>query len=420
MNHDLFRKESLDANKTKVLGPVALYCPPFRWLIVAMVCALTIALVGFCSLGSYTKRETAKGVLTPETGIMTITAMTAGTVTALPVREGRGIKKGERIATVSSEISTARYGQTREAIARQLEIQSQGVTQQLTNLEQRNVEALKSLQERSSLLAQQTTELDTIYRQRQRQIALSQKQVDKMTAMRAEGYASNTQVEQQESELLDAKVRLQDVARQRIEIRQQHAQTRQQLREQPLTYFQQKNDLQQKLSDITQSMMENESRRSVDLRAPEQGTVSAVLVKPGQIVSVGQTIAMLLPDNAHLQARILLSSRAIGFIQSGQRVVLRYESFPWQKFGQHSGAVSEISTSPLSPQEIAGITGNTQIQEPLYQVKVTLDSQSVQAYGKQFALRPGSALDADFIVDKRRIYEWVLEPLNALGKMTSL
>ena len=420
MNHDLFRKESLDANKTKVLGPVALYCPPFRWLIVAMVCALTIALVGFCSLGSYTKRETAKGVLTPETGIMTITAMTAGTVTALPVREGRGIKKGERIATVSSEISTARYGQTREAIARQLESQSQGVTQQLTNLEQRNVEALKSLQERSSLLAQQTTELDTIYRQRQRQIALSQKQVDKMTAMRAEGYASNTQVEQQESELLDAKVRLQDVARQRIEIRQQHAQTRQQLREQPLTYFQQKNDLQQKLSDITQSMMENESRRSVDLRAPEQGTVSAVLVKPGQIVSVGQTIAMLLPDNAHLQARILLSSRAIGFIQSGQRVVLRYESFPWQKFGQHSGTVSEISTSPLSPQEVASLTGNAQIQEPLYQVKVTLDSQSVQAYGKQFALRPGSALDADFIVDKRRIYEWVLEPLNALGKMTSL
>lgn len=420
MNHDLFRKESLDANKTKVLGPVALYCPPFRWLIVAMVCALTIALVGFCSLGSYTKRETAKGVLTPETGIMTITAMTAGTVTALPVREGRGIKKGERIATVSSEISTARYGQTREAIARQLEIQSQGVTQQLTNLEQRNVETLKSLQERSSLLAQQTTELDTIYRQRQRQIALSQKQVDKMTAMRAEGYASNTQVEQQESELLDAKVRLQDVARQRIEIRQQHAQTRQQLREQPLTYFQQKNDLQQKLSDITQSMMENESRRSVDLRAPEQGMVSAVLVKPGQIVSAGQTIAMLLPDNAHLQARILLSSRAIGFIQSGQRVVLRYESFPWQKFGQHSGAVSEISTSPLSPQEVASLTGNTQIQEPLYQVKVTLDSQSVQAYGKQFALRPGSALDADFIVDKRRIYEWVLEPLNALGKMTSL
>ncbi len=83
-------------------------------------------------------------------------------------------------------------------------------------------------------------------------------------------------------------------------------------------------------------------------------------------------------------------------------------------------ARSAKSRHPLSPQEIAGITGNTQIQEPLYQVKVTLDSQSVQAYGKQIGLRPGGGLDADFIVDKRRIYEWVLEPLNALGKMTSL
>lgn len=420
MNNDLFRKESLDAKKTKVLGPVALYCPPFRWLIVALVCVLVIILIGFCSLGSYTKRETAKGVLTPESGIMTITAMTTGTVTDLPVREGDSLKKGDRIATVSSEISTGRYGQTREAIARQLEIQSQGLNNQLSNLEQRNVETLKALQESSSLLAQQTAELDTIYRQRMQQITLSQKQVDKMTAMRAEGYASNTQVEQQENDLLDAKVRLQDVARQRIEIRQQLAQTRQQLREQPLAYYQQKNDLQQKLSDIAQSMMENESRRSVDLRAPEHGMVSTVLVKPGQIVNAGQTIAMLLPDNTHLQARIMLSSRAIGFIQTGQRVVLRYESFPWQKFGQQYGTVIEISKSPLSPQEVSGITGNTQVQESLYQVKVALDRQSVQAYGKQVDLRPGSGLDADFIVDKRRIYEWVLEPLNALGKMTSL
>jgi len=420
MNNDLFRKESLDAQKTKVLGAVALYCPPFRWLIIAIVCALVAVLIGFCIFGSYTKRETAKGVLTPESGMMTMTTMTAGTVMALPVREGDNLKKGDQIATISSEISTGRYGQTREAIASQLDLQQQGLNNQLTNLKQLNAETLRSLQEKSSLLAQQSAELDTIYQQRTQQIALTKKQVDKMAAMRAEGYASNTQVEQQQNDLLDASVRLQDVARQRIDVRQQLAQARQQLREQPLTYYQQKNDLQQKLSDITQSMMENESRRSIDLRAPEKGTVSAVLVKPGQIVSAGQTVAMILPDNARLQARIMLSSRAIGFIRPGQRVVLRYESFPWQKFGQQYGTVTEISKSALSPQEVSSITGDSQVQESLYQVKVAIDHQSVQAYGKQVSLRPGSGLEADFIVDKRRIYEWVLEPLNALGKMTSL
>jgi len=419
MNNDLFRKESLDAKKTKVLGSVALYCPPFRWIIIALVCLLVAVLIAFCIFGSYTKRESAQGVLVPENGMMTITAMSAGTVIALSAREGDSLEKGSQIATVSSEIST-RYGQTREAIATQLELQQQGLNNQLINLEQLNSETLKSLQEKIGLLVQQSIELDTIYRQRTQQIELSKTQLNKITAMRKEGYASNTQVEQQQNDLLDASVRLQDVARQRIDVRQQLAQARQQSREQPITYYRQKNDLQQKLSEITQSIMENESRRSVELRAPEKGTVSAVLVKQGQIVTAGQTLATMLPDNAYLQARIMLSSRAIGFIRPGQRVVLRYQSFPWQKFGQQYGTVREISTSALSPQEVSTITGDSQVKESMYQVKVTLDKQTVQAYGKQSSLRPGSGLEADFIVDKRRIYEWVLEPLNALGKMTSL
>lgn len=419
MNNDLFRQEALEAKKTKVLGSVALYCPPFRWLIITLVCALVAVLITFCIFGSYTKRETAKGVLVPENGMMTITAMTAGTVITLPAHEGDRLEKGAQVASISSEIST-RFGQTREAIARQLDLQQEGLKQQLSNLEQLNAETLKSLQEKASLLQQQSVELDTIYRQRTEQIGLAKKQLDKARAMRAEGYASNTEVEKQQNDMLDASVRLQDVARQRIDVRQQLSQARQQLREQPITYSQQKNDIKQKLSEIAQSMMENESRRSVDLRTPERGTVSAMLVKQGQIVSAGQTLAIILPDNAHLQARIMLSSRAVGFIRPGQRVVLRYQSFPWQTFGQQYGTVKDISTSALSPQEISTITGDSQVQEPMYQVKVAVDHQTVQAYGKEVSLRAGSGLEADFIVDKRRIYQWVLEPLNALGKMTSI
>ncbi len=419
MNNDLFRQEALEAKKTKVLGSVALYCPPFRWLIITLVCALVAVLITFCIFGSYTKRETAKGVLVPENGMMTITAMTAGTVITLPAHEGDRLEKSAQVASISSEIST-RFGQTREAIARQLDLQQEGLKQQLSNLEQLNAETLKSLQEKASLLQQQSVELDTIYRQRTEQIGLAKKQLDKARAMRAEGYASNTEVEKQQNDMLDASVRLQDVARQRIDVRQQLSQARQQLREQPITYSQQKNDIKQKLSEIAQSMMENESRRSVYLRTPERGTVSAVLVKQGQIVSAGQTLAIILPDNAHLQARIMLSSRAVGFIRPGQRVVLRYQSFPWQTFGQQYGTVKDISTSALSPQEISTITGDSQVQEPMYQVKVAVDHQTVQAYGKEVSLRAGSGLEADFIVDKRRIYQWVLEPLNALGKMTSI
>ena len=419
MNSKLFRKESLDAKRTKILGNVALYCPPFRWVTITIITLLVLILIAFCILGSYTKRETASGILVPENGMMNITTMTTGVVMELPVVEGEHLDKGMKVAVISSEIAT-QYGKTRATIASQLVLQKQGLENQLSNVERLNSETLASLQDRVALLEQQFDELNIIYRQREKQIALTVKQRDKISAMRNEGYASNTQVEQQENALLDARIRLQDVARQRIDIRQQLSQAQQQLREQPASYYQQKNNIQQKLSDIAQAEVENESRRSIELQAPVKGTIGALLVKPGQIINSGQTVALMLPENTQLQARIMLSSRAIGFIRPGQKVVLRYQSFPWQKFGQQYGRVIEISRSALSPQEVAVVTGDNRAQESLYQVKVALDAQYVQAYGKQAELRPGSGVEADFIIDKRRIYEWVLEPLNAMGKVTSL
>ena len=35
MSESLFRREALEANKTSMIGTVALYCPPYRWLIIS-------------------------------------------------------------------------------------------------------------------------------------------------------------------------------------------------------------------------------------------------------------------------------------------------------------------------------------------------------------------------------------------------
>ena len=110
----------------------------------------------------------------------------------------------------------------------------------------------------------------------------------------------------------------------------------------------------------------------------------------------------------------------IGFICRGQRVLIpRYQAYAWQKFGQQYGRVAEISRVALSPQEVAQVTGNNQVQEAHYLVKVKLDNQFIKAYGRQQRLLPGSAVEADFLIDKRRLYEWVLEPLYALSRSTS-
>jgi len=55
-----------------------------------------------------------------------------------------------------------------------------------------------------------------------------------------------------------------------------------------------------------------------------------------------------------------------------------------------------------------------QADEPHYRVLVELDRQTVTAYGRPEQLRPGMALSADVLGDRRKLYEWVLEPLYSL------
>lgn len=51
----------------------------------------------------------------------------------------------------------------------------------------------------------------------------------------------------------------------------------------------------------------------------------------------------------------------------------------------------------------------------MYRIAVTLDRQAVQAYGRDVPLQPGMQLDADILLDQRRLYEWVFEPLFTLA-----
>lgn len=102
---------------------------------------------------------------------------------------------------------------------------------------------------------------------------------------------------------------------------------------------------------------------------------------------------------------------AIGFIASGDMVLLRYQAFPYQKFGHQQGQVARISRSALSPGELGSLIGNAQAGEPYYRVTVELARQAITAYGKEEALKPGMALDADILGERRRLIEWFIEPL---------
>jgi membrane fusion protein len=175
-----------------------------------------------------------------------------------------------------------------------------------------------------------------------------------------------------------------------------------------------RNDTERQLANVAQSLAQNEMQRAVVMRAPRDGMVSAVLLKQGQMANANQTLLSILPLGSELQAQLLVPSRAVGFIEPGNTVVLRYQAFPYQKFGQQFGRVTDISRSALSPADVNALVGQ-QVKEPLYKVMVTLESQQVIAYGHPESVKPGMALDADIMMDRRSLIEWVFEPLYGIG-----
>jgi membrane fusion protein len=146
---------------------------------------------------------------------------------------------------------------------------------------------------------------------------------------------------------------------------------------------------------------------------PQDGIVTGVVAQPGQAVSPVAALASLLPADARLQAHLFAPSSALGFVHEQQPVLLRYQAFPYQKFGLQGGQVSQISRVPLQTTELAGLPLPTaaSLAEPLYRITVTLDRQAVAAHGQDQALAPGMQLDADILLERRRLIEWIFEPL---------
>ena len=104
-------------------------------------------------------------------------------------------------------------------------------------------------------------------------------------------------------------------------------------------------------------------------------------------------------------------------MKPGQKVFLRYQAYSYQKFGQSEGTVREVSRAALRPDELAvpgaAITAGA-ATEPLFRVRVKLDRQTVTAYGAEQPLKAGAVLEASIVLERRRLFEWVLEPLYTI------
>lgn len=156
----------------------------------------------------------------------------------------------------------------------------------------------------------------------------------------------------------------------------------------------------------------------MNIVAPKDGVISTIMISKGQSIGDDAIIATLLPENQNLEANLFIPSSAIGFLKVGLPVSIRYDAFPYQKFGQHNGIINEISNNTLYLNELKSIGIYSQKfndeKDAFYRVKVKLDDQTMKAYGKNYPLKVGMTLESNIILEKRKIYEWIFEPIFSI------
>ena len=249
------------------------------------------------------------------------------------------------------------------------------------------------------------------------EIALQRQSVGCLEALLAKieplgrkGYVSALEIQQQQLAALNARAQLKSLISQRAALQSQRSDAQQQLAQVPLQIATQRHATQNQLAQLQSTLAQVEAQARQVVRAPRAGIVSAVVVKSGMSVSVGETLLSIEPRHSQLVAQLLVPSSAIGFMHPHEPVLLRYQAFPYQQFGLRHGTVTEVSRSALDPTEAAALLGEP-VKASFYRVLVALHRQTVRAYGRRRPLQSGMALTADVMLDKRPLIDWIFQPL---------
>lgn len=408
MANDLFRQEALDAKRENVLGEIIVASPLSFSLLTTIAVIIVIALIAFVSWGEYTRKVHVEGYLAPSKGLIKVYSLQAGILIEKHVNDGDKVQQGDTLFILSTESSSretpeaqataiARLRQRRESLKKELS-QQQRVDQ---------AEALE-LQEKLRSIETELIQLKMELATREQRVASAKETAAKFRKLLAGKFVAEVQAQEKWEALLDQQLQLQRAQRDATALQREISEVKLELSTFEPKAMNRRSAMERDIGALDQELTEYESRRNIVITAPNAGMVTTVLAERGQYSDPETPLLSIIPKDSHLEARLLMPTRAIGFVEPEQTVAIRYQAFPYQRFGSYSGNIKKIARTLTTPNE-ANLP--VALEEPVYLATVVLDSQSAQVYQKAIPLQSGMLLEADIWLDHRRIIEWLFEPL---------
>lgn len=413
MRPSLFRREAVEFARERPLGDVALIRPLSSSFLTAGAVIIALAVLAFAFWGEYTHKAHVVGYLAPTRGVIKVYPPSAAIVVTRQVKEGQRVARGDPLFVLSTDHGSLITPEVQAAAIAQLRQRRDSLRTDLA--QQRSIAQIEhhSLEQRVASMEQEAVQVKAQISTQQARLRSAQSTLDRHQMLLAQKFVSEAVVQQKQEELLEQQARLQALERNSVGLQRDLGALKLEVGSSSLKAETQRQGIEREVSLLEQQLTEYEARRTLVIAAPADGIVTTVLAEEGQNATLSTPLLSILPADAELQAQLLVPSRSIGFIAVKQTVALRYQAFPYQRFGIYRGRITEISKTLINPGDAAL---PVPLQEPAYRVTVALESQSVNAYHQLVCLQAGMLLDADVLLDHRRLIEWVFDPLFSLTR----
>lgn len=419
----LFRPEAVSHQRTQWLGSVLLTRPLSSWLLTGVAACMAVALVAFGVLGHYTRKVRVVGVLAPELGIVRLVAPQPGRIVERLASEGQAVQAGQVLFVLTVDRSTP-DGDTEDAVRATLAERRRSLEATQRQQQDLHRQARDTLDRRLRALRVEQAQRQAEAALQRERIGLAETALGRLESLQQQTFVSPAQTQAKAEEVLALKAQLQALERQTAADARSIADLSAELAALPTQQAVERGRLDREIAALDQQAAESQSRQRLVVRAPQDGTVSAVLAETGQTALPGVALANLVPAPARLRADLYVPSSAIGLLRTAQPVALRYDAFPYQRYGHQPGHVASVARTPLQASELAALplpgalSGNVvgADTEPLYRVTVALDRQTVPVDGRDEPLAAGMQLQADVLLERRRLIEWLFEPLIGFAR----
>lgn len=145
--------------------------------------------------------------------------------------------------------------------------------------------------------------------------------------------------------------------------------------------------------------------KQTTITAPLDGIITTLDVRStGAVTQAGERIATISPTGARLVIEVRVPNKDIAFIEKDLPVKLMFDAFPYQDYGTIDGRVIEVSPDAIADESLGSI----------YKVVVLPERNHIVVRGKAMPLRPGLALTAEIITERKSVLSMLFDPFSKL------